>query len=264
MKYFIIAGPTASGKTALVDLLLQNNQDFLEPVISFTTRKPRPGESFGKDYYFITTSDYLELQKKIEIVEQVKYLDHEYGVTRHELQRVAETRKNGIAIMNLDGVRALKHSVGYQNVISIFIYRDLSEIFKTINTLNLHPLEASRRLEMAKQEMRDITSCDHVVYNITSIGEAAQQMLNIIKTEINSQPIEKDIKPGQKYRHFTGEVFEIVCGLAEHTETLGPIVIYRSVKTGKLYARPYEIFCGKKVWPPVRGKEMNRYELIEE
>lgn len=264
MKYFIVCGPTASGKSTLVDSLLQNNHDFLEPIISFTTRKPRPGEQFGRDYYFITSSDYLELQRKIGIVEQVKYLDHEYGVTRYELQRVADTDKNGIAIMNLEGIRTLKQSVGYQNVVSIFIYRDLSVIFETINNLKLHPLEASRRIEMAKREIRDITSCDHVVYNVTSVADATQQMLDIVRAEINTRPIEKDIKPGQKYRHFSGEEFEIVCELAEHTETLGPMVVYRSLKTGKLYARPYEIFCGKKVWPPVRGKEMNRFELIAE
>jgi hypothetical protein len=40
------------------------------------------------------------------------------------------------------------------------------------------------------------------------------------------------------------------------------MVIYRSMKTGQLYARPYELFCGKKEWPPSHGSIVNRFELI--
>lgn len=262
MKYFILNGPSASGKTVLLDLLLHNNDDFLEPIISFTTRQPREGERQGKDYYFISRTAYLEMQKTNQIAEQIKYLDSYYGISTNELKRVENTRKNGIAIMTLEGIRKFKQNVGYQKVISIFIYRDLSEIYKTINELGISVSEAEKRIGMAKYDMHDITTCDYVVYNISSLADANKQLISIIKKEINSQPLEKEIKPGQKYRHFSGEVFEIVTDLAEHTETMSPMVIYRSMKTGQLYARPYELFCGKKEWPPSHGSIVNRFELI--
>ncbi len=262
MKYFILNGPSAAGKTVLLDFLLHNNDDFLEPIKSFTTRPPRSGERYGKDYYFISSDQYLALQKTDQIVEQINYLDYIYGVTRKELKRVENTGKNGIAIMTLEGIRILKQNVGYQKVISIFIYRDLSAILKTINELNISSSEADQRFDMAKLEMHDITTCDHVVYNISSMADATNQLIGIIKKEINSQAMEKEIKPGQQYKHFNGEVYEIVIDLVENTETLSPMVIYRNLKTDQLYARPYELFCGKKVWPFALNGIVDRFELI--
>jgi len=263
VKYFILNGPSAAGKTALLDFVLHNNNDCLEPIISFTTRQPRFGEKYGRDYYFITKEKYSELQKDNQIVEQIKYLDHNYGVTAQELKRVEDTRKNGIAIMTLEGIRMLKENVGYQKVISIFIYRDLTSIAESINELYPNKSEADQRFEMAKREMRDISSCDHVVYNIASLTDADRQLLNIIKKEINSRSLEQKIIPGQKFRHFSGQICEVVCELAENTETLSPMVVYRNLNTGQLRTRPYELFCGKKEWPSAVNGIIDRFELVK-
>ncbi|MDD4801571.1 MAG: DUF1653 domain-containing protein [Syntrophomonas sp.] len=263
MKYFILNGPSAAGKTLLLDFLLHNNDDFLEPIKSFTTRRARTGERHGKEYYFISTDQYLALQKADQIIEQINYLGNIYGVTRDELKRVEKTGKNGIAIMTSEGIRLLKQNVGYQKLVSIFIYRDLTTILKTINEIHTDSTKASQRFEMAKREMRDITSCDHVVYNISSITDASQQLIDIIKKEINSKALEREIKPGQRYKHFKGEIFEVVLDLVENTETLSPMVVYRNIKTNQLYARPYELFCGKKEWPYDVNGIVNRFELIE-
>jgi len=265
MKYFILNGPTASGKTAIMDYLLFENRDYLEPLISFTTRPPRANERHGREYYFISPDEYVNLRKDNRIVEQSKYLDWHYGITVGELDRVESTRKNGIAIMNLYGIRKMKRSVGYQKVISIFVYRDLSEIIKSIKELQISDTEMNHRIAMAKQEMREISGCDHIIYNTGSLAEATSQLVSIIKTEINSRPQERKVAPGQKYRHFSGESCEIVTELAEHTETVSPMVIYRSLKTGLLYARPYELFCGKKELTTSRGATIvDRFELIDQ
>ena len=261
MRFFILNGPTASGKSVIMDYLLIENADYLEPIISFTTRSPRDGEQHGKDYYFISSDDYLQLQSEGRIVEQTKYLDRHYGISLGELDRVESTRKNGIAIMNLHGIRQLKRAVGYQKVISIFIYRDLSDIGNSIKELNISTSEVEKRLLLARKEMRDISGCDHVIYNTGSLAEATKQLVEIIKKEINSRPLEREIRKGQQYTHFSGELCEIVTGLAEHTETVSPMVIYKNLKTGQLYARPYELFCGKKEWPPRSGKMVNRFNL---
>lgn len=263
MKYFILNGPTASGKSILMDYLMGENSDFLEPVRSFTTRPMRPREQDGDKYYFITPQQYVEMLTESQVVEQIKYLDFYYGVSAGELKRIASSGKNGLAIMTLEGVRKLKQNVGYHKVISIFLYRDLSAITQTITNSPLGEQEKPLRIDLARHEMRDISTCDHVVYNTGSLAQAAGQLLDIIKKEINTHPLEMDILPGQRYRHYQGGTYEIVTGLAEHTETASPMVIYRDVQTGALYARPYELFCGRKVWPPVHGKLINRFELIE-
>ena len=47
----ILSSPSGAGKTTLVNLLSKNNN--FEISISHTTRKPRPNEDSGKDYYFV-------------------------------------------------------------------------------------------------------------------------------------------------------------------------------------------------------------------
>lgn len=260
MKFFILNGPTASGKSAIMEYLLIQNHDYLEPVISFTTRPSRTGERHGRDYYFISSEDYLELKTEGRVVEETKYLEWRYGVSMGELDRVESTSKNGLSIMNLHGIRQMKRSIGYQKVVSVFIYRDLLEIRKSINEMEISSAEAQKRFDIAKKEMRDISSCDYVVYNTGCLAESCQQLKEIIKKEINSRPQEREVRVGQKYRHFSGEHCEIVAELAEHTETVSPMVVYRSLKTGLLYTRPYEIFFSKKEWPPGSNVFINRFE----
>ena len=210
MKLFILNGAAASGKTSLMDYLLLNDADFLERIVSFTTRPPRKNELDKRDYYFISNEQYLQYRLNRNIVEEVTYMDNRYGVTNDELTRVNNTNKNGLAIMNTEGIRAFKKSLGAQNVVSIFIHRDLKEIINSIMGRESSEKEKRARIELAKIEMLDMNSCDYVVYNIGSLAEAYDQLLNIIKKEINARPINMEIKPGERYRHFKGDVYEII------------------------------------------------------
>ena len=58
-----------------------------------------------------------------------------------------------------------------------------------------------------------------------------------------SVPQETEIRPGARYRHYKGGEYELV-SLAKHSETLEELVIYRSVDTGELWARPKSLFIG--------------------
>ncbi|KUG03196.1 guanylate kinase [hydrocarbon metagenome] len=246
MKYFIFYGPTASGKSALMEYLLINDSDYLEPLISFTTRAMKTGEKEGTDYYFISRDQYLEYRTQCKVVEQIHYLDQVYGLTSDELKRVEATNKNGAAIMNLEGIRSLKAKVGYQKVISIFIYRDLNEIVKSIKQSGINNAEQDKRIALAQEELKDINTCDYVVYNSGSFETAYQQLHRIIRHEINSQPIDFTIQAGQKYQDAKGNLVEIVVEAAEHTVNGSILVIYRDLSSGTLLAQPYEKFCGKR------------------
>ena len=58
-------------------------------------------------------------------------------------------------------------------------------------------------------------------------------------------PITRLIKPGQRYRHFKGDLYEVIT-TALHSENYCPLVVYKNLATGVVYARPYDLFCGKK------------------
>ena len=58
---FVISAPSGAGKTTLCTRLLEYFPDILYS-ISYTTRSPRPGETDGEDYHFITKEAFLEKQ----------------------------------------------------------------------------------------------------------------------------------------------------------------------------------------------------------
>lgn len=62
-----------------------------------------------------------------------------------------------------------------------------------------------------------------------------------------------------KCQHYKGGMYEVL-DLARHSESLEELVIYRSLSTGELWARPKAMFYGKVV---VDGKEASRFEFIE-
>jgi guanylate kinase len=244
-----------------MDYLLLNDSDYLEPIVSYTTRSPKPGEKDGKNYYFITPAQYTDYLVKNEIIEEIKYLENSYGITRTEIKRVQATGRNGLAILNLEGLRILKKVLGPQNIVSIFIYRDLREILENLKK-SCSGDEYEKRVTTVKEEMKDIGTSDYVVYNIGSLADAYQQMHSIIRKEINAPPIDRSIEPGQRYRHFKGDLYEVIT-TALHSENYCPLVVYKNLSTGDVFARPYDMFCGKKELES-QNRIVNRFELVEE
>ena len=66
----ILSSPSGAGKTTLVNLLSQKNNFFIST--SHTTRKPRPNEIEGKDYYFVNDNQFKRLIKNDEFLEYAK------------------------------------------------------------------------------------------------------------------------------------------------------------------------------------------------
>ena len=74
------------------------------------------------------------------------------------------------------------------------------------------------------------------------------------------------VEVGKKYRHFKGHIIEVI-GIAKHSETLEPMVVYNHLGTNEMWARPEAMFLEKT---DVRNKAGNntgqkqRFELYEE
>ena len=54
---FVLSSPSGAGKTTLTKKIVNHNQNFVIS-ISHTTRKPRPNEVNGKDYFFVTDEEF--------------------------------------------------------------------------------------------------------------------------------------------------------------------------------------------------------------
>jgi hypothetical protein len=68
--------------------------------------------------------------------------------------------------------------------------------------------------------------------------------------------------PGEKYQHYKGGKYEVIC-LANHTDNNEPLVIYKSLSFGSIYARPLTEWI-EMVNPQKAGTTypINRFEKI--
>ena len=80
-KLLVISGPSGVGKGTIVKQVILNDVNTILS-ISSTTRNPRPGETDGKDYYFLTKNEFENKIKNNEFAEYACYADNYYGTDK--------------------------------------------------------------------------------------------------------------------------------------------------------------------------------------
>ena len=79
----VIVGPSASGKTQIVQELIKTYH--MEKLVTYTSRAPRVNEVEGRDYHFISKDDFEEKIKNNFFIEYVNYNNNYYGTSFSDL-----------------------------------------------------------------------------------------------------------------------------------------------------------------------------------
>ena len=77
-KLFVITAPSGAGKTSLIDAVMREDPS-LKISVSYTTRKPRPGEKDGVDYHFIDPATFEKMKSRGEFLESAEVHGNHYG-----------------------------------------------------------------------------------------------------------------------------------------------------------------------------------------
>lgn len=166
-KAIIFSAPSGSGKTTLVKYLLENNSDLGFSISASTRDKRGRSEQDGKDYYFLTPS---EFKKKIDNEEFIEweevYEGNFYGTLKSEIQRLWDSGKNVIFDVDVKGGINLKKYFG-DKAISIFVKVPSLEILEQrLRDRGTESHESlSRRLFKVKFEMTFEDKFDVVLVN---------------------------------------------------------------------------------------------------
>ena len=78
----VISSPSGGGKTTISHLLIDELQNDLVRSVSVTTREPRDGEVNGKDYFFVTEHEFINLCNTDQMLEYAKVFGNYYGIPR--------------------------------------------------------------------------------------------------------------------------------------------------------------------------------------
>jgi len=110
MSLVVLVGPAGVGKGSLVSEILTRFDDFMLSV-SATTRDPRPGETNGVHYHFVSREHFESLIASDSLLEHaVVHGNHLYGTPRSELERAKSAGKHLILEIDLQGARQIRES----------------------------------------------------------------------------------------------------------------------------------------------------------
>lgn len=182
-KIIIIAAPSGSGKTSIVNGLLAGSKQ-LSFSVSATTRAPRGSEINGIDYYFISVDEFQKLIKEDAFIEwEMVYEGKYYGTLKSEIERIEKTEQ--VPILDIDVVGATKLKQKYPDQIhAVFIQAPSLEELK--NRLQKRGTDSeeiiTERLEKAAYEATFAAQFDTVIINDVleeAINEAKELLTSI-------------------------------------------------------------------------------------
>lgn len=184
-KLFIISAPSGAGKTTLCKRLLEYYPDIFYS-ISFTTRSPRPGETDGKEYHFITRAAFLEKQAQDYWAEWARVHDHYYGTSAAVLSTaMAEGRD---VLMDIDVQGAMQIKDRFPEAITIFIMPPSLDVLK--QRLAGRGSDSrdviAKRLQNAVWEMEQKDFYQFVIVN-DDLETATNELINIVESYRNVQ-----------------------------------------------------------------------------
>ena len=165
-KLFIFSAPSGSGKTTIVKYLL-SVMPTLEFSVSATSREKRPGETDGKDYYYITAEDFRNKINNNEFLEwEEVYKDQYYGTLLTELDRI--WAKGHHVVFDVDVVGGLNIKKAYpDNSLAVFIKPPSAEILKErLTSRSTEDAESLKvRLDKANWELSFADKFDVILIN---------------------------------------------------------------------------------------------------
>jgi len=184
-KLIIFSAPSGAGKTTIVQHLLKKFP-LLSFSISATTREQRGDEVNGKDYYFISQSDFLHKIAQKEFVEfEEVYSGTFYGTLRSEIQRIWASGKHVIFDIDVEGGLHLKKKYG-DNAMAVFVDPPSLEVL--IERLTSRgtdaPEKLAERIKKADKELQYANRFDVVLKNHDlkiSCAEAEKLVTNFLK-----------------------------------------------------------------------------------
>jgi guanylate kinase len=189
----ILSSPSGAGKTTLVNLLSKNNN--FEISISHTTRKPRPNESDGNDYYFVSDQEFKRLIKNEEFLEYAKVFNNYYGTTRTPVINNLNKGKNVLFDIDWQGADQIKNKNLDFKLITFFILPPSKEIlYERLSNRDMKDkLIVEERMKQFERDVLHWINYNYVVIN-DDLNSCYDKIQNLIKAEINDGSKDYDLE----------------------------------------------------------------------
>ena len=177
----VVSGFSGAGKGTVMKKLLESFDDYALSV-SVTTRKPRPGEVDGKDYFFRTKEEVEEMIAQDQLLEYARYVDNYYGTPRSYVEEKLSEGKNVILEIEIQGAMKIKEKI--PEAVLIFVTPpSVDELRRRLEGRGTETQEViESRLSRAAEEAEGMEDYDYLLIN-DDLEECVNELHRIISSE---------------------------------------------------------------------------------
>lgn len=188
----ILSSPSGAGKSTLARTL-RDWDPTIEFSVSATTRDPRPGELDGREYYFRSRAQFLDMVDKGEMLEHAEVFDNLYGSPRAPVETAIEAGRDVLFDIDWQGGQQIRNSALGKDVVSIFILPpSIAELESRLKTRAQDSAEViAGRMRKSQSEISHWAEYDYVLVN-REVDAAAEQLRIILTAE----RMRRDRQPG--------------------------------------------------------------------
>lgn len=179
----VVSGPAGVGK----DSLLRRMKELGYPlhfVVTATDRPPRPGEVNGVDYFFLSTEEFLRMEREGELLEHAEVYGQHKGIPKRQVKEALAAGKDVIMRVDVQGAATVRQIA--PEAVLIFLTASCEEELEARLRRRAAdpPDQMALRLSKAREEMARIGEFDYVVVNREGeLDQAVARVAAIIEAE---------------------------------------------------------------------------------
>ena len=161
---FVVAAPSGAGKSSLVNALLKQDES-IRLSVSFTTRAPRPGETHGREYHFVSREEFAAREAGGEFLETAEVHGNRYGTSRSWIEQQLADGRDVLLEIDWQGAQQVRRL--FPRAISVFILPPSMEALRARlrQRGQDRPDVIDRRLDAARGEIAHAPEFDYVIIN---------------------------------------------------------------------------------------------------
>ena len=173
----VVSGPSGAGKSTLVRELLADQHTVMS--VSCTTRRPRPAEQNGRDYFFLSREEFEEKARRGELAEHAEVFGNLYGTPRAFVEEKTAAGLDVVMDIDVQGARQLKEV--YPHGVFVFVLppsrAELERRLRKRGTESEKKL--GDRLGIADEEVKAAPMYDYMIVN--DVLDQAASLLRAIQ-----------------------------------------------------------------------------------
>jgi guanylate kinase len=177
----VVSAPSGAGKTTVVEHLI-GRMPGLQRSRSYTSRRARPGETDGVDYYFVSRDRFEAMIAGGQFLEWAEYSGQLYGTSVVDTERELETGIDLVLVIEVQGARQVRRH--RRSSVLVFLLPPSFEALEARLRSRGEDTEEQvrRRLEVARGEVRAVSEYDYIVVN-DDVDACVDRLCGIIVAE---------------------------------------------------------------------------------